>query len=187
MIKQDGELSQLHKGDGDNVAGNKYEIHKHKYSPTDLLTTLNEFEDEFGENKEAVEFIEELADYLRDYPGRKVIGLEGKLKQAEMESLYEEAKVLKQRFVKKLFRGQLSNNTQQLYAQTLALINTFFSHKIKPLIKNGATSEIIEDALLEEVFLPIFQNTSKVDMSITIDHIRGMLYFLTGKCHTKWT
>lgn len=188
MNKYDSEPKQFHKGDGDNVAGDKYEIHKHKTLPTDLLSSLNDFENKFSENKEEVmDFIEELADYLKDYPGRKVIGLEGKLQEANMESLLEEAKVLKQRFVKKLFRGQLSNSAQCLYAQALALINTFFSLKVKPLIKSGASGEVIRDALLEEVFLPVFQNTSQVDMSITIDHIRGMLYFLTGKCHTKWT
>ncbi len=182
------DVGQHHEGDGDNVAGNKYEIHKHTGgSPSNLLSSLKEFEKKVKKEEGAIEFIENLAEYLKDYPEREVIGLEGKLNGANMNPLVDEAIILKERFAKKLYRGQLSNSSQQLYAQTLALINTFFCHKVRPLLDSGASREIIEAALLEDVFLPIFSNTSKVDMSITIDHIRGMLYFLTGKCHTKWS
>lgn len=187
MKVNENKADQSHSGSGDNVNRDKYEFHKHLPESNNLLVALKEFEDEFSGNDEAVQFIEELADYLKDYPGREVVGLENKLKQANMDAMYSEAVVLKQRFTKRLYRGTLSLTTQQLYAQTLALVNTYFSHKVKPLLASGASYQVIQDALLEEVFLPVFSNTARIDTSLTIDHIRGMLYFLTGKCHTKWS
>lgn len=187
MAKNNIGSTQIHTSNGDNVGKNKYEFHNHTSHPSDLFSAIEEFQEIISQQKDAVEFIEILADYLKDSPGRNVVGLETKLKNANMEYLLDDALVLKERFAKVLFRGQLSHSSQQLYAHALALINTLFSHKIKPLIKQGHPIDIIETRLLDDVFMPVFQNTSKIDMAITIDHIRGMLYFLTGKCHTKWT
>jgi len=188
MSEQTSKELQLHSGSGDNCRDKYiYQTNLHPPSPESFLESLKEMETEAKNNDEMVEFVDALADYLQDYPERNVIGLEEKLKNAKMDSLVDEAVVLKERFAKKLYRGQLSHNTQLLYAHSLALINTFFTHKVKPLIETGVSRVIFEKALLDEVLMPVLMSTSKADMSITIDHIRGMLYFLTGKCHIKWS
>ncbi|MDQ5766980.1 ABC-three component system protein [Thiothrix subterranea] len=178
---------QKHTGNGDNVGRDKIIYNLPKPNPSNLFESLKNTGMTLVNDNEMANFVDELADYLNDFPERNVIGLENKLKQANMESLYDEAAILKERFAKKLYRGQLSNNSQYLYAQCLALINTYFAHKIKPLLSEGASRSIIEKELLDEVFIPVLNNIAKVDISINIDHIRGMLYFLTGKCHVKWS
>ncbi|MBO0612595.1 ABC-three component system protein [Thiothrix fructosivorans] len=177
---------QTHTGNGDNCR-DKYIYNLPKSHPSNLLEPLRNAEVTLDNDNEMMNFVEELADYLNDFPERNVIGLENKLKQANMDSLYDEAAILKERFAKKLYRGQLSHNSQYLYAQSLALINTYFAHKIKPLLNEGAPKSIIEKELLDEVFIPVLNNITKVDITINIDHVRGMLYFLTGKCHIKWS
>ncbi len=179
---------QTHTGSGDNCR-DKYIYNSPRPYPSNLFKSLRNTEATLNNDNanDIINFVEELTDYLNDAPERNVIGLENKLKKANMDSLYEEAAILKERFAKKLYRGQLSHNSQYLYAQSLALINTYFSHRIKPLLNEGASKSIIEKELLDEVFIPVLKNITKVDMTINMDHVRGMLYFLTGKCHVKWS
>jgi hypothetical protein len=128
-------------------------------------------------------FIEELLSYTHS---RTVIGLAGKLQQAGKEELLEEAMDLKEKFAKKLEKEQLSITIQHFYAHILSYIKSVFKTKIRPLLAQGCSVTEVESAIYEEIVLNIYAETSAKLPELTTDHIAGMLYYLTGKCHLSW-
>ena len=128
-------------------------------------------------------FIEELLSHTHY---RTIIGLEGKLLEANKEELLLEAIDLKEKFAKKLEREQLSITVQYFYAHILSYIKSVFISKIKPLLSKGCSASELESAIYNEIVLNIYAQTSVYLPEVTTDHIAGMLYYLTGKCHLSW-
>ena len=128
-------------------------------------------------------FIEELLCYTH---ARTVIGLEGKLSEANKTELLAEAKDLKEKFAKKLQKEQLSLTVQHFYAHILSYIRTLFITKVKPKLEQGSSVSEIENSIYEDIVLNIYRQTAVYTPDLTTDHIAGMLYYLTGKCHLSW-
>lgn len=128
-------------------------------------------------------FIEELLCYTRP---RTIIGLEGKLKEANKEEMLLEAIDLKEKFAKKLEKDQLSLTVQHFYAHILAYIRAVFKTNIKPILSKSHSVTEVESAIYTDIVQIIYAETSSYMPELTTDHIAGMLYYLTGKCHISW-
>ncbi|MDR0604785.1 MAG: hypothetical protein LBG80_10825 [Bacteroidales bacterium] len=140
---------------------------------------------EINENEELRESCEDF-DYLNS--DRDVIGLEEKLKNGKRENLIDWAKEAKERFHKKLFKySQLSLSAQQINAYILSNIKRTFIEEIYVLICNNTPQEQINTLITERIINPV-----KTELGINLFQyndadIQGMIYFLTGNCHIKWS
>lgn len=168
----------------DAVLGDKI-INKAPSSP--LEKSIEKILNSIKDNPILDDIIEELAEYITDRPDREIIGVEEKLKRGEREDLLEDAVYLKNKFERKLAKKQMSLIEQKIYAHILSMINSLFSQKIRPLISEGQCKSKIDSCIQSEVIEPVYEAVVGFDNGITIDHVRGMLYFLTGKCHIVWS
>ncbi|MEW8351132.1 MAG: ABC-three component system protein [Candidatus Thiodiazotropha taylori] len=170
--------------EGDLVSGDKYQ-YEAPLSP--LEKALKAVKAAAADNEEIQGFIEELSEYMEHRGGRKVIGLEAKLIAGNREDILSEATYLKNKFERRLTKQQLSYVEQQIYCHVLANIISVFNMKILPLIKQGASPVEVDSSVYDYVVAPVYSAIVQHDIGITVEHVRGMLYFLTGKCHLVWS
>lgn len=131
--------------------------------------------------------IEELAEYTTDRPDREIIGVEAKLINGGREDLISNAVYYKNKFERKIAKRQLSHAEQMVYAHVLATIEAAFNQYIRPLILNGSGKEVVDAAVHQHIFEPVYKAVVGFDVTLTMQHVSGMLYFLTGKCHLVWS
>lgn len=151
-----------------------------------LAKLLKRLEKAISEEPAAGEFIKILFQYIDKMEDREVIGLEAKLKRGNRNDLLADAKRCKLMFAKRLQRNELSVSAQKAYAHILAHINTAFANIIKHQIRSGATAQEIDMSIYENIIVPLYDIVSDNPLDITMDHIRGMLYYLTGNCYISW-
>ncbi|MBW3139508.1 hypothetical protein KUV56_08270 [Ferrimonas balearica] len=133
-----------------------------------------------------IDFIDDLSDYISNHPTRPVIGLENKLLQGDRGDLVDVALFLKNKFARKVAKSQMSISEQYVYIQVLSAITTAWDQKIKPMISSGSNFEEIDSKIFDEIIEPVHRALVRFDMSANMDLVRGMLYFMTGKCHVVW-
>jgi len=131
--------------------------------------------------------IEELAEYKTNRPDREIIGVEAKLQKGGRDDLLENAVYYKNKFERKIAKKQLSRVEQHVYAHVLAVIETSFNQYVRPLILNANSKEIVDAAVHQHIYEPVYKAIVGFDVSITMQHVSGMLFFLTGKCHLIWS
>ncbi len=158
----------------------------HFNSVSSLEQAVIEIKKSLGEDKEAVDIIDELADYITEHPAREVIGLENKLKKGDREDLKLRAVLLKNRFERKVAKNQMSLAEQHVYVQVLSAISSIWHSKIKPIIDIGASKNAVDSAVFSELIEPVHKAVVRYDTLATSESVSGMLYFLTGKCHLEW-
>lgn len=168
----------------DIVLGDK-KIYSEELQP--LEKAIKSIQAIITDNPELECIIEELAEYTTDRPDRQIIGVEEKLANGGREDLIENAVYLKNKFERKIAKKQLSRVEQHVYAHVLAVIETAFNQYVRPLILNCGSKEIVDAAVHEHIFEPVYKAIVGFDVSITMQHVSGMLYFLTGKCHLVWS
>lgn len=168
---------------GDAVLGNKY-VNEAALLP--LEKAIRALQRSIKENPELESIIEELAEYTTDRPGRPIIGVEGKLTNGNRQDLIENAIYLKNKFERMLAKRQMSLIEQKVYAHVLAMIDTTFNQKIRPLILEKKDKSVVDKAVQDHIVDPVYQSIVGFNSSITTQHVLGMLYFLTGKCHLVW-
>jgi hypothetical protein len=151
-----------------------------------LEQAIEQIKKSLGEDKSAVDIIEELADYITDHPTREIIGLENKLVNGKREDLLDRATLLKNRFERRVAKNQMSLAEQHVYVQILSAISTVWHSKIKPLIDIESSKTTIDKAIQEELIEPVHKAAVRYDTLATTELVSGMLYFLTGKCHLGW-
>jgi hypothetical protein len=134
-----------------------------------------------------LDMLEQLSNYDKPRPGRSILGLKGKLKAGNREDLYDDAEFYKDKFAQRLARLQFSNQAVAIHLYFLTQINERFSSKILPLIKDGFTTTAIDSAISDLIIQPFVSEVITADPTMNADIIRGMLYFLTGNCHIKWS
>ncbi len=133
------------------------------------------------------EIIEELAEYTTNRPDREIIGVEKKLENGGREDLIENGVYLKNKFERYLAKKQLSLVEQHVYAHVLAMIDTTFNQKVRPLILDRKSRSEVDAAVQEYIIEPVYQSVVGYNSSVTSNLVAGMLYFLTGKCHLIWS
>lgn len=151
-----------------------------------LEQVVEQIKKNLGSQSEAVEIIENLADYITDYPSREIIGLETKLSNGDRQELIDRAILLKNRFERKLAKNQMSLAEQHVYVQLLSTISSIWHSKIKPLIDLGISKNTIDQAIFDDLIEPVHKAVVRYDTLATSELVSGMLYFLTGKCHLVW-
>jgi hypothetical protein len=152
-----------------------------------LQDLYGKFQKEKSENQDLREFCEEL-DYLNSVIDNEVIGLEQKLKNGHREYLIDYAKDVKERFYKKLIQtSQYSNVAQDINIYLLTKVRRGFMMEIYKLICDNESQEKINLLITERIINPV-----KIELGINLfryneDDIMGMIFFLTGNCHIKWS
>lgn len=112
--------------------------------------------------------------------------LKGKMERAHRGDEVPRAVRLKELFWKRLDRNQFSPAAQEIYAFLLGLIQHRFRVHVVPLIRDGADRHEINDVVEEKVVGAVFREIDENPLTINIQQIRGMLYYLTGNCHVRW-
>ncbi len=151
-----------------------------------LEEAVEQIKRSLGSDTDAVDFIENLADYITEHPNREIIGLESKLDRGGRQDLTDTAVLLKNRFERKLAKNQMSLAEQHVYVQLLSSISSIWHMKIKPLINVDASKTTVDKAIYDELIEPVHKAVVRYDTLVTSELISGMLYFLTGKCHLVW-
>lgn len=167
----------------DVVQGNKY-VNEAALLP--LEKAIAAIQASIIDNPQMEEIIEELAEYTTNRPDREIIGVEKKLEKGGRDDLIDNAVYLKNKFERFLAKKQLSLVEQHVYAHVLAMIDTTFNHKIRPLILDGRSKAEVDAAVHECIIEPVYQSIVGYNSSVTSNLVAGMLYFLTGKCHLIW-
>lgn len=138
-------------------------------------------------DKSAVDIIDDLADYITEYPNREIIGLEKKLIKGDRLDLKERAIFLKNKFERRVAKNQMSLIEQHVYVQILSAISSIWHSKVKPLIDTEVSRVEIDSTIQVDLVEPIHKAVVRYDTLITYETVSGMLYFLTGKCHLEWS
>lgn len=150
---------------------------------SELLKTL---ENKIKDEPEAGEFIKLLLEYIDKMEERKIVGLEAKLNSGNRTDLYEDAARCKTMFAKRLHKDELSVSAQTAYAHILSWINSSFGSLINPMIRDGESARDIDEAIYNKIISPLYDIVATSSLGVTMDHIRGMLYYLTGNCYISW-
>jgi len=143
-------------------------------------------QEEAKNNSQLSHFIEELEEYTRKIDS-EIIGLEEKLKLGSRDYILEFASKSKEKFVKKLSRYQFSESAQKIFVVLLAETFTRFHRSVYPLICAGRDIAEVNDAISREISGPITKMLGENIMELCAVEVEGMLYFLTGNCHIKWS
>lgn len=167
----------------DFVNGNKY-VHEAELLP--LEKAIKQIQKTIRDNPAFEGIIEELAEYITDRPGREIVGVEKKLENGGRQDLIEDAIYQKNKFGRFIAKKQLSLTEQNVYAHVLAAMETAFNQLVRPLIQEGRPTSEIDAAVHHHILEPIYASIVGFNASVNASMVRGMLYFLTGKCHLLW-
>jgi len=177
-------------GDGNQQAARDINIY-HSYPQQDvkMKDLIEAYKQEQRTNSNFSEIIEELDYYLNPVKSEEqnVIGLEKKLKDGQFDDYIEHAMRMKDLFWRKVERYRFSKVAQQIFLYILADVLTIFKLKIYPLIRNDTEHEIIMSKINDEIINVLLQKLGENILDIYADSISGMLFFLTGNCHIKWS
>lgn len=142
---------------------------------------------ELSENDEDFQwFVERLDFFTNQKTQTPVIGLEQKLMNGGRDDLLEIAIERKDFFAKRLMKSQLNRRRQGIFLYILQKISFAFEDRVRPLMKKGASREVIDEVILSGIVDTIYREVMAEDPTIDQYMISGMLYFLTGKCHLIW-
>lgn len=147
---------------------------------------LRRFREEQDGNTRLNQLIDDL-DYYNCPLAGDVLGLEQKLKDGNRESFIDFALRAKERFHKKLVKYQFSESAQKINVYLLALVQSYFENHISPKIHSGCSAEELSSLIQELLINPLLGQLQENTLGFTAFDINGMLYFLTGNCHIKWT
>lgn len=169
---------------GGNVVGGDFISIPETKTP--LRKMAESYRLEVERNPAQKEFIEELQDYMKRVPGHEQRNLEQKLSAAKRDDLIPNAKILKEKFAKKLYKHTFSPAAQNIFVHILAMINSCFQLKIKPMIRENKSSRLVDKAIYDEIVEAIYFEVGSSELEINMDYIHGMLYYLTGNCYIEW-
>lgn len=190
MIKRTTQENITIDGNGDVVAGDKVENHYYSNKYTRLKRLFDALFEEVQQNEKLQIVCEELNRYLTD---KDTIGLEQKLIDGGFNDSYiTNATEQKEFFAKKLYRFQEYESAQFIYVDLLALIKTNFQDYVYPILKKEIDKSILNQTIREKIVDPILLilNTDGADdniLNLNAEEVKGMIYYLTGRCHIKWT
>ncbi len=134
-------------------------------------------------------FIEDFISYNTELDGKSMPDklADGGFSQQEIAR----ATYKKHQYSKKLEKNKLYETAQRIDLELFAMINLKFETYVEPLIREGVEKRVIMESVTEKIVMPIFSliNQDGQDdtfLNYTVDHISGMIFFLTGKCHLNW-
>ena len=190
----ESEVTQKNNVAGNDIAGR--DVNK-IYSPTYnfnesqarvkyMAELLRKFKADCDGNSQLKQFIDEL-DYYNSPIEGDIVGLEQKLKDGNRAAFIEFALRTKERFFKKLLKYQFSESAQRIHIYLLASLESRFHNYIAPKLKANYPAEEITSLIQDVLVKPLLAELDENLLHINETDINGMLYFLTGNCHIKWT
>ncbi|EAQ5910901.1 hypothetical protein FEF66_23470 [Salmonella enterica] len=156
------------------------------YTLSNLESTIDQVKKSCLGHDELISIMEDLAEYLDDYPGREIIGLEAKLLRGDRPELLERATRLKSRFARRVAKDQMSLVEQTVYIQVLSAICSSWHQCVYPAIISGQSKAEVDRLINIEIIQPVHKAIVRFDNLVTTELVSGMLYFLTGLCHVSW-
>jgi hypothetical protein len=165
------------------------DINYFNHPPTTMRRLIEAYEQERLTNTAFNDTVEQLDRYLNPSDGEsgEVIGLEKKLQIGHFDSLIPYAMEAKDIFARKFELHRFSKAAQEIFLYILADIWTSFYQKIYLLICNDEKQGVIMEKVQNEIVEIILQKLEDNVLKIYADSISGMIYFLTGNCHIKWS
>lgn len=170
----------------DLVIGTNINFNEVKSKSNALANLLSRSKELCANDAEYRYMLDQLQEYLTPRPGRKIVGLEEKLREGDRLDLLEDALYLENKFSRRVSKNQFSTTEEVIYCHCLSKINSSFAHHIKPLFKNPVNTAIIDRVIFDRIVEPLYEEVSEVSTAVSFELIRGMIFFLTGKCHIRW-
>lgn len=170
----------------DLVIGTNVNFNEVKSKSNALANLLSRSKELCANDAEYRYMLDQLQEYLTPRPGRKIVGLEEKLREGDRLDLLEDALYLENKFSRRVSKNQFSTTEEVIYCHCLSKINSSFAHHIKPLFKNTVNTAIIDRVIFDRIVEPLYEEVSEVSTAVSFELIRGMIFFLTGKCHIRW-
>jgi hypothetical protein len=180
---------------GDNAGGNiskpTYNISAGPGATNSTSAIIERLTHRYRHEKENNVVFRETVERLEHYQTQVVDGLpltlEEKLKNGGRKDLIGFAKRTKEMFAKKLARHSLYESAQEVHACLLAEVYCRFHEFVYPHV-SGAANIVAVNALIRlHIVDPLLAALGENAFNFYSDDIYGMLYFLTGTCHIKWT
>ncbi|MES3006621.1 MAG: ABC-three component system protein [Pseudomonadota bacterium] len=174
---------------GDVVGGNKYSPTYVFAGPVSPITHLSiEYEKEIGRSSPGVsQFLPELKHYMSAVTSSQVQGLEQKLLNANRNGQMVDASRQKELFAKQLHKHATSQAAQRIFLYLLGELLQRFRVYAKPIIEEEAPTCEIDRIVFEKVISPALQSLDRNVLDLYHDEIWGMVYYLTGNCHIRWS
>lgn len=154
-----------------------------------LSATFERLEQEILNNTRK-EVIDELLLYTTKLDGTK--GLEEKLQDGGFQKLFiQKAIIQKEMYAKRATKYECYPAAQEIILSLFARIKNEFDVRIYPMIIKGADVPSIMQEVHKQIVSPILQmiemnGANDQSLYFNMDHIYGMIYYLTGMCHLNW-
>lgn len=177
----------INNGNSNQQAGGN--INNYNHPPTAMRMLIEAYKQERITNTAFNDTVEQLDLYLNpsDKELGDVIGLERKLQIGHFDDFIASAREAKDIFVRNFERHRLSKAAQEIFLYVLADIWTIFHHKIYSLICKDEAHDVIMQKIYDEIVEPVSRKLEDNVLKIYPNCISGMIYFLTGNCHIKWS
>ena len=152
-----------------------------------IAKLTQKYRQEMENNVEFRQTIEKLEHYQNQVSDEPALTLEEKLRNGGREDLITFALRTKQMFAKKLAKHSLSESAQEIHAFLLAEVFSRYHQQVYPHVCKGATIAAVNSLIQTQIIEPLQGILGENLLGHYADEINGMLYFLTGTCHIKWT
>ena len=154
-----------------------------------LSATFKRLEQEILNNTRK-EVIDELLLYTTKLDGTK--GLEEKLQDGGFQKMFiQKAIIQKEMYAKRATKYECYPAAQEIILSLFARIKNEFDVRIYPMIIKGVDVPSIMQEVHKQIVSPILQmiemnGANDQSLYFNMDHIYGMIYYLTGMCHLNW-
>ena len=154
-----------------------------------LSATFERLEQEILNNTRK-EVIDELLLYTTKLDGTK--GLEEKLQDGGFQKMFiQKAIIQKEMYAKRATKYECYPAAQEIILSLFARIKNEFDVRIYPMIITGVDVPLIMQEVHKQIVSPILQmietnGANDQSLYFNMDHIYGMIYYLTGMCHLNW-
>lgn len=154
-----------------------------------LSATFERLEQEILNNT-TQEVIDELLMYTTKLDGTK--GLEEKLQDGGFQKMFiQKAIIQKEMNAKRATKYECYPAAQEIILSLFARIKNEFDIRIYPMIITGVDIPLIMQEVHKQIVSPILQmiemnGANDQSLYFNMDHIYGMIYYLTGMCHLNW-
>ncbi|MFT7035108.1 MAG: hypothetical protein ACI8Q1_003110 [Parvicella sp.] len=153
-----------------------------------LEDLYNKFDKEKNSNPGLQELCEQLDYFNSKIEGEEIEGLEAKLTAGNRQKLIRYATRCKEKFHMKLMKtSQYSQVAQDINVHILTKVERSFVMHIYTLICNDESEEKINTLIDEKIIKPVMSDLGINLFKYDEADVMGMIYFLTGNCHIKWT
>lgn len=154
-----------------------------------LSATFERLEQEILNNT-TQDVIDELLMYTTKLDGTK--GLEEKLQDGGFQKMFiQKAIIQKEMYAKRATKYECYPAAQEIILSLFARIKNEFDVRIYPMIITGVDVPLIMQEVHKQIVSPILQmietnGANDQSLYFNMDHIYGMIYYLTGMCHLNW-